>query len=65
MGYTATQTQLSENDRLGVTAFGSLLLHMLIILGVTFAVPKLRDLQALPTLEITLVQTRSARGAEW
>lgn len=64
MGYPATQTQLSENDRLGVTAFGSLLLHMLIILGVTFAVPKLRDLQALPTLEITLVQTRSARAPD-
>ena len=64
MAHTATRTQLSENDRLGVTAFGSLLLHMLVILGVTFAVPKLRDLQALPTLEITLVQTQSARAPD-
>ena len=64
MAYPAAQTQLSDNDRLGVTAFGSLLLHMLVILGVTFAVPKLRDLQALPTLEITLVQTQSSRAPD-
>ena len=64
MGFAATRTQLSDNDRLGVTAFGSLLLHMLVILGVTFAVPKLRDLQALPTLEITLVQSQSARAPD-
>lgn len=57
-------SRLSENDRLGVTVFGSLLIHMLVILGVTFAAPKLRDLQALPTLEITLVQSRSERAPE-
>lgn len=53
--------RLSETDRLGVTAFGSLLLHMLVILGVTFAVPKLRELQGAQLLEITLVQSRSER----
>lgn len=64
MELTHSRTHLSENDRLGVTAFGSLLLHMLIILGVTFAAPKLRDLQALPTLEITLVQSQSAHAPD-
>ena len=64
MDIAATRSRLSENDRLGVTAFASLLLHMLVILGVTFAVPRLRDLDALPTLEITLVQARSERAPE-
>lgn len=59
MELAADRSHLSGNDRLGVTAFGSLLLHMLVILGVTFAAPKLRDLEALPTLEITLVQSQS------
>ena len=64
MDIAATRSRLAENDRLGVTAFASLLLHMLVILGVTFAVPRLRDLDALPTLEITLVQARSERAPE-
>lgn len=50
---------LSQNDRLGVSVFGSFLVHMVVILGVTFSLPKLRDLPGLPTLEITLVQTAS------
>jgi periplasmic protein TonB len=64
MELAVNRTQLSGNDRLGVTAFGSLLLHMVLILGVTFAAPKLRDLQALPTLEITLVQSHSDRAPD-
>ncbi len=55
---------LSAHDRLGVSAFGSLLVHMLIVLGITFAAPKLRELQGLPTLEITLVQTRSDKAPD-
>ncbi len=50
----------TKTDRLGVSTFASLLVHMIIILGVTFAAPKLRQLDGLPTLEITLVQTQSA-----
>lgn len=64
MELLANRTRLSETDRLGVTAFGSFLVHMLVILGVTFAVPKLRELQGLPTLEITLVQSQSARAPD-
>jgi len=55
----STITGLSQNDRLGVSVFGSFLVHMVVILGVTFTLPKLRDLPGLPTLEITLVQTAS------
>jgi periplasmic protein TonB len=54
-----TITGLSQNDRFGVSMFGSFLVHMVVILGVTFSLPKLRDLPGLPTLEITLVQTAS------
>jgi len=50
---------ISQNDRLGVSVFGSFLVHMVVILGVTFTVPRLRELPGLPTLEITLVQTAS------
>jgi periplasmic protein TonB len=59
---------LSQNDRLGVSVFGSFLVHMVLILGVTFTLPKLRELPGLPTLEITLVQTASdkrPRDAEY
>ena len=55
----ATMPGFSQNDRLGASVFASFLIHMVIILGVTFTVPKLRDLPGLPTLEITLVQTQS------
>jgi protein TonB len=56
---TQTISDFSQNDRLGVTVFGSFLVHMVVILGVTFTLPKLRDLPGLPMLEITLVQTTS------
>ncbi len=56
---TQTITGLSQTDRFGVSMFGSFLVHMVIILGVTFTLPRLRDLPGLPTLEITLVQTAS------
>ncbi|MDO8703382.1 MAG: TonB family protein [Sulfuricaulis sp.] len=54
-----TITGISQNDRFGVSVFGSFLVHMVVILGVTFTLPKLRDLSGLPSLEITLVQTAS------
>ena len=54
-----TLPEFTENDRMGVTIFGSFLVHMLVVLGITFTLPQLRELDGLPTLEITLVQTRS------
>lgn len=64
MDFVANRPRISEADRLGVAAFASLLIHMLVILGVTFTVPKLRELQALPTLEITLVQSQSEHAPD-
>ncbi|MFV1996760.1 MAG: energy transducer TonB [Acidiferrobacterales bacterium] len=58
---TTAQTNLSfsSTDRMGMSTFIALLAHMVLILGVTFAAPQLREMQGLPTLEVTLVQTRS------
>lgn len=50
----------SQNDRLGLTTFISLILHMLVILGIGFSVPVLHSNERdLPTLEITLINTRN------
>lgn len=54
-----TITSISQSDRFGVSVFGSFLVHMVVILGVTFTLPRLSDLPGLPSLEITLVQTAS------
>ena len=50
----------SQNDRIGLTSFISLILHMVIILGIGFTVPTLlSDERDLPTLEITLINTKN------
>lgn len=50
----------SKSDRLGLTAFASALIHLVIILGVSFTVPDSESQpEPMPTLEITLVNTRS------
>lgn len=54
----------SNNDQLGLSFFVSMLVHLLVILGVTFAIPKARDLYSLQTLEITLVQVESERSPD-
>jgi protein TonB len=48
----------SATDRLGLALFTSILVHMVVILGVTFSAPRIR-LPGAESLEITLVQTRS------
>jgi len=53
MPYTPT-------DRLGLAFFASILLHLVIVLGVSFHAPRVR-MAGMERLEITLVQTRSAR----
>lgn len=53
-----------SGDRFGLTMFGSLLFHMVVILGVTFALPKIQEIKGLPTLEITLVQTSSDKAPD-
>lgn len=49
---------------MGMSTFIALLAHMIIILGITFAAPQLREMEGLPTLEVTLVQTRSETTPE-
>lgn len=61
---TVEAVHFTNTDRLGVSTFTAFLVHMLIILGITFAVPKLRDLEGLPTLEITLVQTAADKAPD-
>ncbi|KPK11314.1 MAG: hypothetical protein AMJ68_06365 [Acidithiobacillales bacterium SG8_45] len=61
---TDANLAFSINDRIGMSMFIALLVHMVIILGITFAAPKLRELEGLPTLEVTLVQTRSETTPE-
>jgi protein TonB len=63
-GLGASLAALPQRERIRVSLFGSALLHIIVILGVGFTVPKLRDLQGLPTLEITLVQTQSDKAPD-
>lgn len=50
----------TRSDRLGLTAFGSVLAHMIVVLGVSFTMPEMKPrAEPLPTLEITLVNSRS------
>ena len=56
--------EFTDNDRIGLSFFGAFLAHMVIILGITFALPRLSNMEGLPTMEITLVQTRSNRAPE-
>jgi protein TonB len=58
---SSLSVRLPLNNRLGVSLFGSALAHLLLLLGLGFTLPKLRHSAGLPTLEITLVQTHSAR----
>lgn len=54
----------TKTDRLGLTAFLSVLIHMTIILGISFTVPDVRSNEPQPTLDITLVNTRTDKPPE-
>jgi len=49
----------TRRDRLGLTTFGAVLAHLVVVLGVSFTVPKVSSQEILPTLDVTLVNTRS------
>lgn len=53
----------TDTDRLGLTVFASILVHMVVILGITFAVPKIRQ-AGFETMEITLVQTNTLKAPD-
>jgi protein TonB len=57
-------SEFSNGDQLGLSFFVSVLVHLVIILGVSFTLPKLRDMVRFPTLEITLVQAESEQAPE-
>ncbi len=57
-GASQTAFEFSDSDRLGLAVFISILVHMIVILGVTFSASGVR-MPGLDTLEITLVQTHS------
>ncbi len=60
MNYADTIPGFNNNDRLGLTTFGSVLLHVVIVLGIGFTAPQiLPKTNPLQTLDITLVNTRS------
>ncbi len=53
-----------NHDRIGVSLFVSILAHMVLILLTAFVLPQLKRADALPTLEITLVQTATERAPD-
>ena len=59
-----TAADLSNGDQIGLSFFGSMLVHLVVILGITFTAPQVRDMYRLPTLEITLVQAESVDAPE-
>jgi len=54
---------ISATDRLGLALFVSILVHMIVILGVTFGAARTR-IPGAETLEITLVQTRTDQAPD-
>jgi periplasmic protein TonB len=61
MRFTQNVYDFSASDRLGLALFTSILVHMVVILGVSFSAPRIH-LPGSESLEITLVQTRSDKA---
>ena len=56
---------IGANDRLGLTIFFAVILHSLIIMGISFSKPdKKKPPEKLPGLEVTLVQSRTDKKIE-
>ena len=51
--------KITDNDRLGMTFFLAALLHVILILGVTFSISSVPEEKTPPTLDIILVQTQN------
>jgi len=54
---------ISATDRFGLALFVSILVHMIVVLGVTFGAARVR-IPGAETLEITLVQTRTDQSPD-
>ncbi len=59
MSYAELFSVQDNNNDLGITLIGAALLHIVLILGLTFSLPKNPASDALPQLEITLVQAHT------
>lgn len=55
---------ISSSDRLGFTLFIALMLHALIVLGVSFTPSEKSQQRSLPSLDIILAQTKSDKAPE-
>jgi len=59
MNSTAPTPQISDHDRLGMTLFLAIMLHGIVILGITFSVSPNAKSNTMPTLDIILVQSHN------
>ena len=61
----AQLVSIKADDRLGLTVFFAVVLHSLIILGISFAQPEKKNPpEKLPGLEVTLVQSKTDKTVE-
>ena len=51
--------KITSSDRLGFTLFIALILHALVVLGISFKHSENKNDQSLPSLDIILAQTKS------
>ncbi len=58
------QTNISDNDRFGMTFFLATIFHGIIILGITFSVSPPADSKTSPAMDIILVQTKAPDEVE-
>jgi protein TonB len=62
---TANRPKVTSGDRLSLTVFFAVVMHSLIILGISFdATDRSQPLQKLPGLEVTLVQSKTDKDIE-
>ncbi len=64
MAHAQNLFNISASDRLGLTLFFAVALHAIIILGVGFDADRLFPKELPPTLEITLVHSKSDKAAD-
>lgn len=64
MTNTAPTPQVSDHDRLGLTLFLAIMLHGMVILGITFSISPQAESNTMPTLDIILVQSHNSSENE-
>jgi len=57
--FTKNRVKITASDRLGFTLFIALMLHALVVLGISFKHSESAKDQSLPSLEVILAQTKS------